>query len=119
MLIEKYKKNNWIKIGIINDKPAIELNTDTLEDWINNDLFFVNVYRSARNLGSNVAFVMLGDPDNQDTVVEKLLSIQNKVIVGDVVVEFIKSYHIKPIIQEEKLSEVVVSVSKVIKRKKK
>lgn len=94
--MEKYTNNNWIRLSTLNDKPAIELNADTLEDWINNDLFFVNVYRIARDLGSNVVFVLLGEPDNQDLVFERLTTIKSKLLITDVVVEFVKSYNIKP-----------------------
>lgn len=99
--MEKYKNNNWIRVSTLNDKPAIELNVDTLEDWINNDLFFVNVYRIARDLGSNVVFVLLGEPSNQNLVFEKLTSIESKLLISDVVVEFIKSYDIKPLVLQE------------------
>jgi hypothetical protein len=117
--MERYKENNWIKIGSLGDRRTIDINADTYMDWINNDLFFVNLYRIAKDLGPIIPFVILGDPDNQDTVMDKLLSMQNKLIVGDVVVEFIKSYHIKPI--ESPIAEYLTDEPEQVlpKRKKK
>lgn len=121
--MERYEKNNWIRIGILNDKPAIELNADTLEEWLNNDLFFVNVYRIAKGLGRNVAFVIFGEPDNQDIVFERLGSIESKMLIGDVIVEFIRSYNITQVKVEApttiNVTEELIQTKVESKRKKK